>query len=83
MFGFKKKVKDSVSMCVPMDTMKEYKEWSAAQPCCDCGRLKSETKGEMWATETQCFACYEKNGSPEKRGMDSARDQALRAGVVV
>ena len=58
-----------------------YKNWSKAQPCVDCRKIK-DGKG-LWATEVQCYECWKKYGAPEKRGLPSARDVAEKNGVHV
>ena len=48
----------------------KYREWSRSQPCVDCGKIKEGE--EMWVTEIQCLACFEKHGSTENRGKSAS-----------
>ena len=52
----------------------EYQAWSKAQPCVDCGALKDGKR--PWVTEIQCWDCFTKEGSTERRGKGNAADMA-------
>ncbi len=66
-----------------------YKKWLLEHAACsDCGAKYADRKRDehgictdVWATETQCWRCRLRFGSPEKRGKSGARELANMHGV--
>jgi hypothetical protein len=48
-----------------------YRCWAKQQRCVDCGAERKDSA--MWITEIQCERCWQKYGTPERRGLPGAQ----------